>query len=189
MKSPSQNHDAPITVGSRIVNEFVRAVEETEKPLKGTIKRIVGNEHDAEDILQETVLRAWRYLGNLQNEAKFDAWFSRIARNRVKSHSQKETARKEALERFSQKLKESTDKDPVVTGPELDPSSICEEEDLLLSINESIQKLPEDCREIYFCYFMLNFTLEELVEKFGLHVNTIRNRVQKADDFLERHFR
>ena len=46
------------------------------------IYRIVGSVHDAEDLLQETLLAAWRGLGQFQERASVRAWLYRIATNR-----------------------------------------------------------------------------------------------------------
>jgi RNA polymerase sigma-70 factor, ECF subfamily len=43
--------------------------------------RMTGNEHDAEDLVQETFLRAYRKLGSFQSRAHFGTWLHRIAAN------------------------------------------------------------------------------------------------------------
>src|ERR1700728_2261022 len=46
------------------------------------IYRIVGSRHDAEDLLQETLLAAWRGLEQFEGRASLRAWLYRIATNR-----------------------------------------------------------------------------------------------------------
>src|SRR5258705_13757490 len=43
--------------------------------------RMTGNEHDAEDLVQETFLRAYRKLGQFEARANFGTWLHRIAAN------------------------------------------------------------------------------------------------------------
>ena len=43
--------------------------------------RMTGNEHDAEDVVQETFLRAYRNLGHFEARSQFGSWLYRIAAN------------------------------------------------------------------------------------------------------------
>src|SRR5579883_3152313 len=43
--------------------------------------RLTGNEHDAEDVVQETFLRAYKQLQNFESRASFGTWLYRIAAN------------------------------------------------------------------------------------------------------------
>ncbi|MPZ21686.1 MAG: sigma-70 family RNA polymerase sigma factor [Luteitalea sp.] len=43
--------------------------------------RVTGNEHDAEDVVQETFIKAYRQLGRFEERARFSTWLTRIAAN------------------------------------------------------------------------------------------------------------
>src|SRR5438094_7095790 len=62
-------------------NAFRVLVERHSRPLFRLAFRMTGNEQDAEDVVQETLLRAYRRLENFDERASFRTWIYRIAVN------------------------------------------------------------------------------------------------------------
>ena len=58
---------------------FTEAVRMYQEKLYWLIRRIVRQHDDADDVLQETFLKAWQNLGSFRGEAKFYTWIYRIA--------------------------------------------------------------------------------------------------------------
>ena len=56
-------------------------VERHSRPLFRVAFRMTGNQQDAEDVVQESFLRAWRQLGKFDERASFGTWLYRIATN------------------------------------------------------------------------------------------------------------
>ena len=65
---------------------FVALVHRYEGPLAALIRRWVADSHHAEDVLQETLLQAWRSLGQIKKPDYLKAWLIQIARNRCRDH-------------------------------------------------------------------------------------------------------
>jgi RNA polymerase sigma-70 factor, ECF subfamily len=63
------------------VNEFASTVERHRHELLVHRYRMLGSLHDAEDAVQETLLRAWRYRGSLKEGAPLHPWLYRVATN------------------------------------------------------------------------------------------------------------
>lgn len=60
---------------------FRLLVERHSKPIFRVAYRMTGNEHDADDVVQETFLRAYRTLDRFEERANFSTWLHRIAVN------------------------------------------------------------------------------------------------------------
>lgn len=60
---------------------FERLVRETAPAVHALALRLLGNEHDARDAVQETYLRAYRSIGRFRSEAAVTTWLYRIAAN------------------------------------------------------------------------------------------------------------
>jgi RNA polymerase sigma-70 factor, ECF subfamily len=65
----------------RVDGELERQLAELRRPLLGFCYRMLGSAHEAEDAVQETMMRAWRGLGRLDDRAGLRPWVYRIATN------------------------------------------------------------------------------------------------------------
>ncbi|MDE0503206.1 MAG: sigma-70 family RNA polymerase sigma factor, partial [Candidatus Poribacteria bacterium] len=60
---------------------FVDLIEAYHAFVYAIVNAIVGNSHDAEDLVQETFINAYLGLSQLEDSAKFRSWLAEIARN------------------------------------------------------------------------------------------------------------
>src|SRR5512145_1862254 len=84
---------------------FRALVERHSRAVFRLAHRMTGNAHDAEDVVQETFLRAYRQLGRFESRANFGTWLHRIAVNcsidLIRSRPHKEASHEAAdLEHF-----------------------------------------------------------------------------------------
>src|SRR5271157_3844143 len=114
--------DLAIVTKARLgdADAFRVLVERHSRPLFRLAFRMTGNQHDAEDVVQESFLRAYRQLGKFDERASFGTWLYRIATNcsldvmRSRKRRSKQEAAPEAD--FSEM------EDPVLSLPSGDPS-------------------------------------------------------------------
>lgn len=128
--------------------------------------RVVRNPSIAEELAQETFLRAFRALDGFRGDAQVRSWLYRIATNLAKNAV---TRRKEfpALEGLDQ---------PVLTHP----AARLEAHAMSIDLRAAIDRLPAKLREPLVLREFEELSYEEIAEKTGTPLNTVRTRILRA---------
>ena len=79
---------------------FRRLVEPYRRALEVHCYRILGSAHDAEDLAQEALLRAWRGLERFEPRVQFQTWLYRIATNACLDELERRPRRPEPVDPF-----------------------------------------------------------------------------------------
>ena len=127
----------------------------------------------AEDVVQETLLRAWRSWENLRDERAVKQWFLTIAR--------REHARIYERKRF-----ETVDVNDLIAAeaPVLASADGRDTEDL----RQAIFRLEDDYREPLVLQVLLGYTTQEIATHMGLTQGAVLTRLFRARNQLRRHF-
>jgi len=133
-----------------------------------TSLRIVNDPAEAEDIMQEAFLEAFRQLGSYAGEGSFGSWLKRIVINR-------------SLD-FLRKERETVSIDE--TGFDLpEPMEEITEEDILLRVEEvkkAMAKLPDDYRVILSLFLLEGYDHEEISKILNISNQLSRTRYSRA---------
>jgi len=174
-------------------NAFEKAVMEILGRLHGVARRLTGNDADAEDLVADTVAKAWRSLDTLANEDAFRSWVFRILNNTFISDRRKVSARPR-LESIEQ---EDGNEDGVefsifeqMHQPFLLWFSTPEQEfvDKLLreDLDRALRALPDHHRVVVILSDLEEFTYSEISETLGVPVGTVRSRLARARGALQK---
>lgn len=135
-------------------------------------------EEDAENIVQDTFLYLWEHLDLLKEIEHLDAFLFTLIKNRClnflkhQSYVQDKTCPLKATEELEAQLN-------LYALEQFDEttSSISEVENLLM---QTMQKLPERCREIFLLSRMEGLKYKEIAERLDISVNTVENQISIA---------
>ncbi len=130
---------------------------------------ISGDRTVSEDLVQETFLRAWRFLDSLKEESAAKSWLTTIVR--------RENAR-----RFERKQLEYSDVD-TDTLPATQSDFDARPEVVALRI--ALKKLPASYREPLILQVIEGYTLEDIAEIMSLPRNTVATRLHRARQKLK----
>ena len=137
------------------------------KTMFNTCYRLVNQKEEAEDIVQESFLSAFRNIGSFHNENSFGPWLRKIVINRTMDFLRKNRAITVSLEKVE--LVEYMDSEN-----EYNPDFTVE------TIQKGIQLLPEGYRIVLSLHLLEGFDYEEVGQIIGIQPSTARSQFSRA---------
>ncbi len=131
--------------------------------------RIVNNEGEAEDIMQESFLKAFRKIDTYRGEVSFGAWLRKIVINRSLDHLKKNNVKFEEINPRLVQLTEEID--------------TCREVDVE-RIKCAIRKLPVGYRTILSLYLIEGYDHDEISQILGISNSASRTQFSRAKNKL-----
>ena len=132
--------------------------------------RIVGDEDGAEDVVQETCLRALRGIGGFQGQAALATWLHRITVNCALDHLH-DQQKTEAL---------WASVDGVLSVLETTPAETAERRELHRIVEAMVRALPDDCRTAFVLTQLDGYTYDDAAAIEGVPRGTMASRVNRA---------
>jgi RNA polymerase sigma-70 factor, ECF subfamily len=158
---------------------FARLVDETSAHIYRVILQITGNEQDAEDMLQETYIKAFHSVADFEGRSSLKTWLYRIAVNEALMSIRKH-------KHFTVSIDESGDEeDPEGEGMQI-IDWCCQPEREMLStearrkMDEAVNKLPETLRVVFVMRDLEGLSIQETAEVLNLTESTVKVRLLRA---------
>src|SRR6478609_213276 len=144
--------------------------------------RMLGSLQDAEDLAQETLLRAWRALERFEPRAQFQTWLYRIATNACLDELERRPRRPEPVDPFPDWRSDES------AAPTYDPASrYAIREGMELALLRAIQELPGRQRAVLIFRDVLGWTAPEVAEVLQSTVASVNSALQRARATIEQH--
>ncbi|WP_272475178.1 RNA polymerase subunit sigma-70 [Baekduia alba] len=163
---------------------FMALVEPHRRVLEVHAYRMLGSRHDAEDVVQETLLRAWRSLERFERRASVSTWLYRIATNACLDEIERRPRRGEplAVDPFpDDKLAEAA-----LVAPVVDPAArYAAREGMELALLTAIQRLPGRQRAVLILRDVLGWTGPEVADLLDTTVAAVNGALQRARSATE----
>ena len=161
--------------------EAIRAlVERFQAEVYGLCVRLLRHRHDAEDVAQEAVLKAFSKLASFRAESKFSTWIIQITYNEARMKLRK--ARRHLYESIDdQPQSEDGDfwpKDFADWRPI--PSELLEENQMRQAIQNAIDSLSPNYREVLILRDIQDFSIKETMTILGISEANLKTRLHRA---------
>ncbi|OIQ84803.1 ECF RNA polymerase sigma-E factor [mine drainage metagenome] len=151
------------------------------------IMRFIRDPAQAEDVAQETFLRAYRAIPQFRGDSQFYTWLYRIAVNTAKK-AIAEGAREVTLHENLGEGGETSGLDEHLSDLET-PEAVLAGRQVARTVNEAIDGLPEDLRTAIALREIEGMSYEDIARAMSCPVGTVRSRIFRAREAIARQLR
>jgi len=166
---------------------FEQLVLRYQHPLASFISRYVGHGGHVQDLLQETFIRVWRHRENYKTVAKFSTWVYTIAGNLAKTELRRWKVRRTVPIRTGGESPEDEAVD--IVDEEAVPDDYTRREEIQRVVQREIQILPEVYRAAVILRDLEEKSYEEISEILNVPVGTVKSRVNRGRERLQKRLR
>ncbi|MCG6987526.1 MAG: sigma-70 family RNA polymerase sigma factor [Gemmatimonadetes bacterium] len=156
------------------VEAFALLVDRYQDEFTAYAKHMTGSADDAADIVQESLVRAYRSLRRCGDPTRFKGWLFRIVSNQCKTHvTRRARRRRDHLDDVA---------DDIASPYEAD--SAARRAELRSELEAGLQQLPADQREALVLRYIHDFSLREMTEVAGASIPALKMRLKRGREAL-----
>ena len=160
---------------------FSTLIQKYQRIVHAFIWRKIGDFHYAEEITQDTFLRAYRKLSSLRDPTRFSRWLNVIASRLCLNWIERKKPEMQSLEETSvAEIEESAYTQYASEKQETEAA-----EYLCGIVKKLLDKLPDAERTVMTLYYLGEMTTKEISEFLGVSVNTVTSQLQRARERLQ----
>ena len=155
---------------------FVELVGRHRGSLVSLIRRLVPDLDEAEDLLQETLVRSWRNIASVRSPERFQAWLLQVARNLCRDYHKSAERREHAteqreLESYVNRYGRAAPAEPIAT-----------------EVGEAVRSLSATEREVVELFYLQGLSIKEVCARTRSPAGTVKSRLFTARHHLRSFF-
>jgi RNA polymerase sigma-70 factor, ECF subfamily len=174
---------ASILAGQR--ENFHLLIRPYERQIYRTALALVKNETEAEDVVQDAVLKAYRKLASFRGDAKFSTWLIAITLNEARGRLRREN--RAVLDSLDAQREDSGDYTPAaLTDWREIPLATLERHEIRALIQNAVSELPDTYREIVTLRDVEELSINDTAALLGISVALVKVRLHRARMMLQK---
>jgi RNA polymerase sigma-70 factor (ECF subfamily) len=155
---------------------FLQLMDKYKKPIYWYIRRMADSHEDAEDILQETFIRVYRFAASFKGDSKLSTWLYRIAINECTMHFRKNKNRLKNINHID---------------GEMDGEPLCSEmekhDQIIHKFQNAIRQLPEKQKIVFNLRYYDEMSYEDIGQILNSSVNTLKTNYHYACERIKKY--
>jgi RNA polymerase sigma-70 factor (ECF subfamily) len=148
--------------------------------MRRTALRLARSEADADDLVQDAVLKAYRFFDHFEPGTNVRAWLLKILTNMFFSRYRRRS--------LDEEVRAAAESDPIADGwisaasmgPRRDPERLMDRPLLESAVSRAVQQLPEDFRAVLVLADVEGLTYREVADACGCPIGTVMSRLHRA---------
>lgn len=158
---------------------YERLVRLYSEPLYWQVRRMVVGHEDADDVVQNTFIKAWQHLDQFRAESRISTWLYRIAYNESLAHLQKE----------KKHMGMSVDDPDGVVANQLESDAYFEGDEMQMKFQEALSSLPAKQKQVFNMKYFDDMKYDQIADILGTSVGGLKasyhHAVQKIKAVLQ----
>ncbi len=171
-----------------VSNEFQALAFEHVDSLYNTAVRMTKNALDAEDLLQDVYLRAFRFFHRFERGTNFKAWIFKILTNTYINQYRKKINKPYHVDlekiKYNYDGKEATAQTSAQESERLDYETLFDDE-----IKNALQQIPDEFRVVVLLADVESFSYKEVAKIIGCPIGTVMSRLSRGRKQLQNYLR
>ena len=158
-------------------------VEKYNKKLTRLLSRMVRDQSEIEDIVQDSFIKAYRAINNFRGDSAFYTWLYRIGVNTAKNHLVSLGRRPKAMDNLEIEDIENFEDGHEMRSLETPENSMMTKE-IVVMVNQTIEMLPDDLRQAITLREMDGLSYDEIAAIMECPIGTVRSRIFRAREAI-----
>ena len=153
-------------------NAFSSLVEKYKDMVFSLAIKVTKNREEAEEVSQDSFIKAFKSLKNFKGDSKFSTWLYKIAYNNCMDRIKKNARRynTDAIDEVVENKIKATE----------DTMQMIERKERAILMNECMEELPEDERSILWLFYYKELSLKEIIEVTSLSQTNLKVKLHRA---------
>ena len=183
---PSPNIDSLIDRAKNgDTGAFGELVSEFEQFVYNTACRVLTSSglsvDSAEDIAQDSLIKAWKHIGSFRGDCSFSTWLFRITVNTARD-SMRSASRHAAvsLTKVTDEEEDGEQWDIPVTSGDAIPDDALEKKEQIIAVRKAIESLPDEQRQVIIMRDIHDLSYQTIADALGLELGTVKSRINRG---------
>ena len=149
---------------------------------------LLGSRQDAEEVVQDTFLRAYRALPAFRGDSSLETWLHRItvnlARNKFQWNHRRGSGLNVSLTASDDDGEPGTEPEQDVPDLRMEPDLVLEQDEIGANIMKALDSLPDNLRETMLLRHVDDMPYEQIAQKLDCKVGTVKSRLSRGREML-----